>query len=73
MGSAFRAPSFFENFATGYVRGNPRLSPERTRSREVAVERAGRAVAISVTAYQQRFRDLIQYNSRTMSPLAPTG
>jgi len=71
VGTAFRAPSFFENFATGYVRGNPGLTPERTHSREVAVERAGRAITIGVTAYQQRFRDLIQYNARTMSPLAP--
>jgi vitamin B12 transporter len=71
VGTAFRAPSFFENFATGYVRGNPGLTPERTHSRELAVERTGRVLTIGITAYQQRFRDLIQYNARTMSPLAP--
>ncbi|MBI2408023.1 MAG: TonB-dependent receptor [Gemmatimonadetes bacterium] len=70
-GAAFRAPSFFENFATGYVRGNAALSPERTHSREVAIERRTAGVTLSVTAYQQRFRDLIQYNDKTMSPLAP--
>ncbi|MDP1890413.1 MAG: TonB-dependent receptor [Gemmatimonadaceae bacterium] len=71
VGSAFRAPSFFENFAIGYVRGNAALVPEQTRSREVAFERTTRGATFSVTAYQQRFRDLIQYNPLTMSPMAP--
>ena len=71
VGSAFRAPSFFENFATGYVRGNAALVPEQTRSREVALERTSRFATLSVTAYQQRFRDLIQYNALTASPTAP--
>lgn len=71
VGSAFRAPSFFENFATGYVRGNTALVPEQSRSREVALERTTRVATLSVTAYQQRFRDLIQYNARTASPTAP--
>ncbi|MBI5601658.1 MAG: TonB-dependent receptor [Gemmatimonadetes bacterium] len=71
VGSAFRAPSFFENFATGYVRGNAALVPEQTRSREVAIERTTPSATLVVTAYQQRFRDLIQYNPLTMSPTAP--
>jgi vitamin B12 transporter len=71
LGSAFRAPSFFENFATGYVRGNAALVPEQTRSREVALERTTAGATFTVTAYQQRFRDLIQYNPLTMSPMAP--
>ena len=71
VGSAFRAPSFFENFATGYVRGNAALVPEQTRSREFALERTTGVATFSVTAYQQRFRDLIQYNALTMSPTAP--
>ena len=71
VGSAFRAPSFFENFATGYVRGNVALVPETTHSREVAIERTGPGLTLSVTAYQQRFRDLIQYSSSTASPTVP--
>ena len=71
VGTAFRAPSFFENFATGYVRGNAALRPERTRSREVALERGGDGVTVSLTAYQQRFRDLIQYASSPASATAP--
>lgn len=70
-GSAFRAPSFFENFASGYVRGNAALAPERSRSRELAVEGAVGGAALSLVAYQQRFGDLIQYTAVTASPAAP--
>ncbi len=71
VGTAFRAPSFFENFATGYVRGNAALVPEQSHSREIALERGSRDLTFRVTAYQQRFRDMIQYNARTASPTAP--
>jgi vitamin B12 transporter len=71
VGSAFRAPSFFENFATGYVHGNASLVPERSRSREIGVEGTLPGVTLQLTAYQQRFRDLIQYSSATASPTAP--
>jgi vitamin B12 transporter len=70
-GTAFRAPSFFENFATGYVRGNPGLVPERSHSREVGLERAAPGVSFGITLYQQRFRDLIQYSSAPAGPNAP--
>ncbi len=63
VGSAFRAPTFYENFATGYVLGNSALAPEQSRSREVGLDGVMRGVAFSVTAYQQRFRDLIQYTA----------
>ena len=71
VGSAFRAPSFFENFATGYVLGNAALVPERTRSSEVGVEGTIAGVNMSVVAFRQRFADLIQYTSQTASPTAP--
>ncbi len=71
MGSAFRAPSFFENFATGYVLGNAGLVPERTQSRELALERVGPVLTFTVTAYQQRFRDLIQYTGKPSTPTDP--
>ena len=70
-GSAFRAPSFFENFATGYVRGNARLLPEQSRSRELGLEALIKGATLSVTAFQQRFRDLIQYTAITATPSAP--
>jgi vitamin B12 transporter len=69
-GTAFRAPSFYENFATGYVRGNAALVPEKSRSRELGLDGDWRGVSVSLTAYQQRFRDLIQYTSAPASPIA---
>jgi vitamin B12 transporter len=65
VGTAFREPSFFENYATGYVTGNPALKPERSSSWDAGVEQvllAGR-LALSATWFAQRFRDLIQYTS----------
>jgi len=70
-GTAFRAPSFFENFATGYVRGNAALAPERTRSRELGIERVAPGLTFGITAYAQRFRDLIQYSGTTATPTSP--
>jgi vitamin B12 transporter len=58
LGTGFKEPSFFENYATGFVLGNPDLDPERSRSWEVGIERG----AISLTYFNQRFRDLIEYN-----------
>jgi vitamin B12 transporter len=65
LGTAFKEPSFFENYATGYVIGNPALKPERSTSWDAGVEQsllAGR-VWVSATWFAQRFRDLIQYTS----------
>jgi vitamin B12 transporter len=63
VGTAFREPSFFENYATGFVTGNPRLTPERTSSSEIGVRQflfADR-VTLGVTHFDQRFRDMIDY------------
>jgi len=62
-GTAFKAPSFFENFATGFTVGDPGLRPERARSADVGVELLlPRAASVRATAFAQRFRDLIQYS-----------
>jgi vitamin B12 transporter len=67
-GTGFKEPTFFENFAQGFVRGNQDLAPERTRSWEVGVEhRVGRST-VSVTYFDQRFRDLIEF---TFTPAPP--
>src|SRR5262249_23058395 len=63
-GTGFKEPTFFENFAKGFVLGNPDLDPERSQSWELGVERGG----IAVTYFDQRFRDLIEYN-----PAPPPG
>jgi vitamin B12 transporter len=64
-GTAFREPSFFENFSTGFVVGNPNLKPERTTSWDAGVEQdllAGRAQLI-VNGFAQRFVNMIDYES----------
>ncbi len=63
VGRSFKAPTFFENFATGFVVGNPDLEPERSFSWEVGLERTlfdGRVTVVS-TYFDQTFQDLIQF------------
>ncbi|HVZ78657.1 MAG TPA: TonB-dependent receptor [Gemmatimonadaceae bacterium] len=65
VGTAFREPTFFENYSTGYVTGNPSLRPERAASWEAAVEQQllDDRVTVGVTAFSQDFRDMIDYTS----------
>jgi vitamin B12 transporter len=73
-GTAFKEPTFFENFATGYARGNPDLEPEQARSWEVGAEHAlvaGRVTA-GATWFDQRFRNLIQYTASPPTAAAPS-
>ena len=37
LGTAFKEPTFYENFATAYSRGNPDLEPEQANSRDAGV------------------------------------
>jgi vitamin B12 transporter len=68
VGTGFKEPTFFENFATGFVHGNPDLKPERTRSWEAGIEhRVGRAT-MGVTYFDQQFSDLIEF---TFTPAPP--
>ncbi len=65
VGTAFREPSFFENYATGFVAGNPGLAPERATSWDAGVEQdllAGRA-QLALTGFAQRFVNMIDYES----------
>jgi vitamin B12 transporter len=71
-GTAFKEPTFFEQFGGGFVVGNPDLAPERAVSWEAGVEQVawdGRA-RLSGSYFGQRFRDLIQYSA---SPVTPAG
>ncbi len=72
-GTAFKEPTFFENFATGFVSGNPDLDPETSESWEVGVEQEWRepGLSLSVTWFDQSFEDLIQFTSAPPEPGAP--
>lgn len=66
-GTAFREPSFLENYSTGFVTGNPELQPERSRMWEVGARQSfldGR-LSFGVTHFDQNFRNLIDYTEST--------
>jgi vitamin B12 transporter len=72
-GTGFKEPTFFENYAEGFTRGNQQLEPEESRSWEVGAEQSllrGRA-RLGVTWFDQRFRNLIQYTAQPPDPEAP--
>jgi vitamin B12 transporter len=73
IGTAFKEPTFYENFATGFVNGNPDLEPEESLSWEVGAEhavRGGRAV-FGATWFDQRFTNMIQYTGTPIGAGAP--
>jgi vitamin B12 transporter len=64
VGNAFRAPSFFEFFSSF---GNPGLEPEKNFAYDAGVEQHlwKEKVALSVTAFRNNFRSLIDFSSDT--------
>jgi vitamin B12 transporter len=70
-GTAFKEPRFFEQFAQGFVRGNPDLEPERSTSLEAGVDVAWRRINFSASYFDQRFEDLIQYVAAPPMPTDP--
>ncbi len=73
FGTAFKEPSFFENYATGYVIGNPALNPERSTSWDWGIEQGlwGGRLLLSATWFAQRFRNLIQFTFAPPTPTSP--
>ncbi len=70
VGTGYKEPTFFENFAGGSIHGNPNLDPERSTSWEAGLEQTwsdGR-VRLALTYFDQRFRDLIEF---TFTPAPP--
>ncbi|MBI1967495.1 MAG: TonB-dependent receptor [Gemmatimonadetes bacterium] len=63
LGTGIKEPTFFENFARGFVTGNPGLKPERSFSWEAGLEHAlaGGRVTLSGTYFNQGFHNLIVY------------
>jgi vitamin B12 transporter len=72
-GTAFKEPTFFENFETSFARGNPDLEPETSRSWEIGAEHnmRGGAFSLGVTWFDQRFENLIQFTFTTPTPESP--
>ena len=67
LGTGFKEPTFFENFAQGFVTGNPDLKPERSTSWEAGVDRslASGRWTLGATYFDQQFRDLIDFTGST--------
>ena len=63
VGKSFKAPTFFENFATGFVAGNPDLTPERSTTWEISATQQllNDRVSVTGTYFAQSFEDLIQF------------
>ncbi len=70
IGTAFKAPTFLEQFNTAFTTGNASLSPERGRTIEAGVVHSlnGARGDVSATWFRQRFTDLIQYTYRDQGP-----
>lgn len=64
VGTGFKEPTFFENFASGFVTGNPDLKPEHSMSWEGGLDRtlARGRITLGATYFDQHFYDLIDYN-----------
>jgi vitamin B12 transporter len=73
LGNAFVAPSFDENFSTGFVTGNPNLRPEQSRSAELGTDAylANGALTLKLTGFRQHFINVIQYTGTAPAPNAP--
>lgn len=61
-GSVFRAPSFNEMYlSSGFMIGNPDLSPERGMTYDLGLEWSSARVMTEITFFQNDMEDLIQY------------
>lgn len=72
-GTGFKEPTFAENFARGFARGNPDLAPEESRSWELGLDATtdGGRVTFSATYFDQEFRNLIDFTFAPMPDTAP--
>jgi vitamin B12 transporter len=65
-GESFRAPSLGDLYFPGF--SNPELDAERGRSYEVGLEATWGAARLGVVAYENEFRDLIQFDFVSSAP-----
>ena len=69
VGTAFREPTFLENFGGAFVIGNPALKPEHGLSVDAGIEHAlGGWGTIGATWFANSFRDLIDYQYSPTEP-----
>ena len=62
LGTGFKEPRFFEQFSEGFgAKGNRGLAPEQSRSTEIGADLSVQRFTFGATAFDQTFRDLIQY------------
>jgi vitamin B12 transporter len=66
-GTAFSEPTFLQNYSTGFVTGNPNLSPERAATWEVGARQTllGDRLLVGAARFDQRFRNMIDYTGST--------
>ncbi|HWZ28142.1 MAG TPA: TonB-dependent receptor [Gemmatimonadales bacterium] len=64
VGTAFKEPSLYQNYATGFVTGNPNLRPERSISWEAGLERTlVSGLVVRGTYFDQLFHNQIDYEA----------
>ncbi|MEO8623603.1 MAG: TonB-dependent receptor, partial [bacterium] len=69
IGSAFREPTFLENFGGPFVIGNAELKPEHALSLDAGVEQGiTDRGTVGVTVFSNSFRDLIDYQYSATAP-----
>jgi vitamin B12 transporter len=69
VGTAFREPTFLENYGGAFVIGNPSLKPEQTLSVDLGVEQYfGEWGSVGVTWFANSFRDLVDYKYSATAP-----
>ena len=69
IGTAFREPTFLENYGGAFVIGNPSLRPEHALSVDAGVEHElGAWGTIGATWFANSFRDLIDYQYSPTEP-----
>ncbi len=66
-GTAFREPTFYENYSTSFTTGNHNLRPEQSHSWDIAAEQSlfDNRLTVGVTHFAQQFRNMIDYTYDT--------
>ena len=69
VGTAFREPTFLENYGGAFVIGNPSLTPEHALSVDAGIEQAIAGWgSVGLTWFANSFRDLIDYQYSDTEP-----